>query len=99
MLVSGALFLLDWRIALLAIALLTTPRYVPKLIEKRLQRAQAAYFQAVEEALSGVTDWLHGFELIKDFAIEDKILDRFRRGLLCGRRDDRPAVLSDHPAG
>ena len=78
-LVSGALFLLDWRIALLTIGLLTTPLYVPKLIEKRLQRAQAAYFQAVEEALSGMTDWLHGFELIKNFAIEDKILARFRR--------------------
>lgn len=78
-LASGALFLLDWRIALLTIALLTTPLYVPKLIEKRLQRAQAAYFKAVEEALSGVTDWLHGFELIKNFAVEDKILARFRR--------------------
>lgn len=78
-LVSGALFLLDWRVALLTIALLTTPLYVPKLIETRLQRAQAAYFQAVEEALSGMTDWLHGFELIKNFAIEDKILARFRQ--------------------
>lgn len=78
-LVSGALFLLDWRVALLTIALLTTPLYLPKLIEKRSQRAQAAFFRAAEEALSGVTDWLHGFELIKNFAVEDKILSRFRR--------------------
>ena len=78
-LVSGALFLLDWRVALLTIALLTTPLYIPKLIEKRSQRAQTAFLQAAEEALSGVTDWLHGFELIKNFAVEDKILARFRR--------------------
>ena len=78
-LVSGALFLLDWRVALLTIALLTTPLYIPKLIEKCSQRAQTAFLQASEEALSGVTDWLHGFELIKNFAVEDKILARFRR--------------------
>lgn len=78
-LVSGALFLLDWRVALLTIALLTTPLYIPKLIEKRSQRAQTAFLLAAEEALSGVTDWLHGFELIKNFAVEDKILARFRQ--------------------
>ena len=77
--VSAALFLLDWRVALLTIALLTTPLYLPKLIEKRSQRAQAAFFKAAEEALSGVADWLHGFEIIKNFAAEDKILVRFRR--------------------
>lgn len=78
-LAGGALFLLDWRVALLTIALLTTPLYVPKLIEKRSQRAQAAFLRASEEALSGVTDWLHGFELIKNFAVEGKIVSRFRR--------------------
>ena len=39
LLVSGALFLLSWRMALLTLFLLTTPLYVPKLIEKRLKRA------------------------------------------------------------
>ena len=43
LLVSAALFLLDWRIALITLALLTTPLYIPKLIEKRLQRAQKEY--------------------------------------------------------
>lgn len=78
-LVSGALFLLDWRVALVTIALLTTPLYVPKLVEKRSQRAQAAFFQAEEAALAGVADWLRGFEVIKNFAVEDRVLARFRR--------------------
>lgn len=39
--VSAALFLLDGRIAMLALALLTTPLYLPKLIEKPLQSAQS----------------------------------------------------------
>ena len=78
-LVSAALFLLDWRVALLTIGLLTTPLYLPKLIEKRSQRAQTAYLRASEEALAGITDWLRGFEVIKNFAAEGRVLDRFRR--------------------
>lgn len=77
-LVSGALFWLDWRIAILTIALLTTPLYIPKLIESRLQQAQTAYLQAMEENLSKVTDWLSGFEIIKNFSIEGKIRAQFR---------------------
>ena len=75
--VSAALFLLDWRLALVTIALLTTPLYVPKLIEKRLQAAQTAYLHAVQENLSKVNDWLNGFEIIKNFSVEQQILRRF----------------------
>lgn len=78
-LVSAALFALDWRMALLTLALLTTPLYVPKLIEKKLQKAQTAFLRAAAEAVAGMTDWLNGFELIKNFAIEDKVSVRFRR--------------------
>ena len=75
--VSAALFLLDWRLALVTIALLTTPLYVPKLIEKRLQNAQTAYLKAVEKHLAKVNDWLSGFEIIKNFSVERQILRRF----------------------
>ncbi len=75
--VSLGLFLLDWRIALITILLLTTPLYVPKLIEKRLQKAQAEYLESVEENLAKVNDWLSGFEIIKNFSIERQILLRF----------------------
>ena len=75
--VSVALFLLDWRLALITIALLTTPLYVPKLIEKRLQKAQTAHLRAVEANLARVSDWLRGFEIIKNFAVEQQILRAF----------------------
>lgn len=78
-LVSAALFLLDWRIALITIGLLTTPLYVPKLIEGKLQKAQTDYLRTMEENLTKVTDWLSGFEIIKNFAIEEKIRRQFRR--------------------
>lgn len=77
--VSVALLLLDARIALVTILLLTTPLYVPKIIEKRLQRAQADHLSAAAEALSNINDWLSGFEIIKNFNVEGKIMDRFRR--------------------
>lgn len=76
--VSVALLMLDWRIAIITIALLTTPLYIPKIIEKRLQNAQSAYIQAVEDNLAKVNDWLSGFEIIKNYSIERKIMDRFK---------------------
>lgn len=75
--VSAALFMLDWRLALITIALLTTPLYVPKLIEKRVQRVQMEYLKSVEEKLKKVNDWLSGFEIIKNFSIERQIMKRF----------------------
>lgn len=75
--VSAALFRLDWRIALVTIALLTTPLYIPKLIASRLQQAQTEYLQTMEENLSKVTDWLSGFEIIKNFSVEGKIREQF----------------------
>ena len=78
-LVSAALFRLDWRIALITIALLTTPIYVPKLIEARLQQAQTAYLRTMEENLSKVTDWLSVFEIVKNFSIEGKLREKFSR--------------------
>ncbi len=75
--VSAALFWLDYRIAIITLVLLTTPLYIPKLIEKRLQQAQTEYVQAVKNNLAKVNDWLSGFEIIKNFSIEEKIMARF----------------------
>lgn len=76
--VSTALFLLDWRMAIITICLLTTPLYIPKLIEKRLQNTQSAYIQAVEDNLTKVNDWLSGFEIIKNYSVEHKIMGKFK---------------------
>ncbi len=76
--VSVALFILDWRVAIITIVLLTTPLYIPKIIEKRLQNAQSAHIQAVEDNLTKVNDWLSSFEIIKNYSIEQKILSRFK---------------------
>ncbi|MBS6196716.1 MAG: ABC transporter ATP-binding protein [Clostridiales bacterium] len=75
--VSAALFLLDWRLALITLFLLSTPLYVPKLIEHKIQTVQNAYIKASEENLTLLNDWLTGFETIKNFSIEKQILKKF----------------------
>ena len=75
--VSIALLCLDYRIAIITLVLLTTPLYVPKLIEKQLQKTQTEYLQAVERNLAKVNDWLAGFEIIKNFSMERKIMEIF----------------------
>lgn len=76
-LVSLVLFYLDWRVAIITLILLTTPLYVPKLIEKRLQQSKKESLEAMEQALAQITNWLSGFELIKNFSLEKKILTKF----------------------
>lgn len=77
--VSVALFFLDWRLALVTLFLLTTPLYVPKLVEKHLQKAQKESAEVFEAHLAKFVDWLKGFELIKNFNIENKIMGKFRQ--------------------
>ncbi len=76
--VSIGLFILDWRLALVTLFLLTTPLYVPKIVENKLQKAQKESAKVFEAHLAKFTDWLNGFELIKNFSIENKILGKFR---------------------
>lgn len=75
--VSVALFLLDVRVAVLTLFLLTTPLYVPKLVEGKLVKASKDYVKAMEDHLSIITDWLSGFEIIKNFSSEKKVKEYF----------------------
>lgn len=75
--VSVALFLLDARIAIFTLVLLTTPLYLPKLIEKPLQNAQSMQIKTAESVLTCIQDWLSGFEVIKNFSVEHNILKRY----------------------
>ncbi len=77
--VGASLFVLDYRVALLTLALLTTPLYVPKLVEKKLQKAQNANIACFQEHLAHVAEWISGFELIKNYSIEKVILQKFRK--------------------
>ncbi len=76
-LVSIFLFILDYRLAIVTLVLLTTPLYIPKLVEKKLQKAQVEFVNGLENHIKLVTDWLSGFEVIKNFSIEGIIKEKF----------------------
>jgi len=76
-LVSIALFILDIRVAVITLTLLTMPLYIPKLIEKRLKTCQMDYMASVNTNLRELTDWLANFEVIKMFSIEKKITEKY----------------------
>ena len=75
--VSISLFILDYRIAIVTLVLLTMPLYVPKLVEKKLQSAQTEFVKQFENHIKAITDWLSGFEIIKNFSIEKNIEEKF----------------------
>ena len=76
-LVSTFLFLLNFKLALITLFLLTSPLYIPKLVEKRLQKSQMDYVEAFERHIVKFTDWLRAFEIIKNFSIEENIKEKF----------------------
>ena len=78
LIVSAALFWLDYRVALLTLFLLTMPLYIPKLIEKRLQNAKNESIGSFQKHLGNIVEWLSGFELIKNYSIEKVIARKFR---------------------
>ena len=75
--VSTLLFLLDARIALMTLLLSTTPLYVPKLVQKHLERAQKAHTEAFARHLGQVTEWLSALVIIRNFGAGGPILSRF----------------------
>ena len=76
-LITVSLFALDYKLALITIILLTTPLYVPKLVEKKLQAAEMKNAKQFEKHLSNFMDWINGFEVIKNFKIENHIREKF----------------------
>lgn len=71
--VSISLFVLDFKIAIVTLVLLTMPLYIPKLVEKKLKNSQVDYIKELENHMRYITDWLNGFEIIKNYNIEENI--------------------------
>lgn len=78
LIVSAALFWLDYRAAILTLFLLTMPLYIPKLIEKKLQKAKSESIDSFQKHLGNIVEWLSGFELIKNYSIERVIASKFQ---------------------
>ncbi len=77
--VSGALIWLNLKLAIVTLILLTMPLYVPKLAEKRLKNSQNSFLKNMESFLEKLNDFLQGFEIIKNFSVERRIMESFRK--------------------
>ena len=77
LIVSTMLFILDARIALLTLLLATTPLYIPKLVQKHLEKAQKAHTEAFARHLGRVTEWLSSLMVIQNYMAQSPILSRF----------------------
>lgn len=77
LLVSFSLLRLDYRIALMTLVLATTPLYVPKLVEKKLQQSQEESVRTYEHHLTKVVEWLNGFEVIRNYSVEKIVQKKF----------------------
>lgn len=73
LIVTIALFYFNAFLAIVTLFLLTTPLYIPKLIEKSLKRVKGEYASAVENHISKISEWLSGLEIIRNYSIEHKI--------------------------
>jgi ABC-type multidrug transport system fused ATPase/permease subunit len=77
--VSVALFWLNWQLAIITLFLLTMPLYIPKLAEKQLKNKQNKYLQSNNKFLSFISDLFKGFEIIKNYNIEQIVRQNFNK--------------------
>ncbi|MGL4383026.1 MAG: ABC transporter ATP-binding protein [Bacilli bacterium] len=77
--VSIALIILDYRIALITLILLSMPLYIPKLVEKQLASSQNNLISSVDSNLKLLVDWFNSFETIKLYSIESIINSKYRK--------------------
>ncbi len=75
--ITIGLSILNWKVMVLTLVLLTMPMYLPKILEKRLQHFQKQHVEKAEKFVDGLTNILQGFEVIKNFSIEKRIITRF----------------------
>ena len=75
--VTIALTILNWKVMILTLFLLTMPIYLPKILEKKLQHLQKKHTEKANKFINGLTNILQGFEVIKNFSLEKRIIYQF----------------------
>ena len=86
--VSAGLFILDWRLAIVTLFLLSTPIYIPKLIEAKLINSQNKAVASIEKNIEHFTEWMQAFETIKNFNISSKIRKMYQDSIQNAAHDD-----------
>ena len=71
------LFYLNKTLAVLSAFILSLPIFVPKLFKARVTIASNDKLKTVQKHIEDVTGWFSGFEVIKNYRIEDRIIKMY----------------------
>lgn len=76
---SAALIYLNPLLALISLAVLSLPVFVPRLFQKRTNRAAKERLESSERNISNLNGILNSFEIIKNFGIERNLYKNFEK--------------------
>lgn len=76
---SAALIYLNPFLALISLAVLSLPVFVPRLFQKRTNRAAKERLESSERNISNLNGILNSFEIIKNFGIERNLYKNFEK--------------------
>lgn len=72
-----ALFYLNKTLAILSTLILSLPIFVPKIFEAKVTDAASDKMKTIQGHIEAVTQWFSGVEVIKNYRIEDKIIEMY----------------------
>lgn len=76
-LVLISIFLLNWKLSIIAIFLMTLPLYIPKLIQNKIKNLNSKYVNSINNLTSLLNDYLSGYEIIHNYSLTQIFIKKF----------------------
>ena len=77
LLVLISIFLLNWKLSIIAIFLMTLPLYIPKLIQNKIKNLNTKYVNSINNLTSLLNDYLSGYEIIHNYSLTQIFIKKF----------------------
>ena len=77
LLVLISIFLLNWKLSIIAIFLMTLPLYIPKLIQNKIKNLNSKYVNSINGLTSLLNDYLSGYEIIHNYSLTQIFIKKF----------------------
>ena len=77
LLVLISIFLLNWKLSIIAIFLMTLPLYIPKLIQNKIKNLNSKYVNSINNLTSLLNDYLSGYEIIHNYSLTQIFIKKF----------------------
>ena len=77
LLVLISIFLLNWKLSIIAMFLMTLPLYIPKLIQNKIKNLNTKYVNSINDLTSLLNDYLSGYEIIHNYSLTQLFIKKF----------------------